>query len=613
MTLSFKEYCKILFAFFCLLTIFIGSPTVIYAQQTDNQLAQRYFQNQEFEKAAEIYKRLYDDTGFKSHRDNYLRCLIELRDFDTAERFLNRELRRNRNDLYLTIDLGMIYLSKGNVSEAESKFEKAVNIAGNSRNNIIAAANTFQRYRNYEWAEKTYLEGRKKTGEQFHYQLGNIYFMQRNYEKMIDAYANDLMRDPGRLNIIQTRLQHIISRDIDQSFDSVIERVLLEKIQKNPQADILTELLVWQFTQTGKFEAALNQLIAVDRRRRSNGLKVLEFGKILSDNQEYELAIRAFEYLLDRGKSDPIYNMAYIEFLNTLFIKNTKVLEPDIEEIIKLESMLHDALDIVRRRESFRIIYALAQIKAFYLEKYDEAIALLTHEIDNRRLNSSDESIAKLLLGDIYMLNGNPWDATLTYAQVEKSNSESPIGHEARFKRAKLAYYNGEFDWAQAQLVVLKGSTSKLIANDALELSVFISDNFNMDTTATTMQMFSRADFYIFTKQYNNALDLLDSIRINFPSHSLHDHVLYRKGQIFEQTNNYEKASEYYLQVATDFYYDILADKALFRYGKLQEKLRNYENAEDAYFRIISEFPASIFTVEARIRLREMFDNNLIN
>lgn len=613
MNLNFKTYkFRILILFF--LSIFLITSSVAYSQhRSDNQLAMSYFQNKEYEKAAELYLRLYNETGFKNHRDYYIRCLRELRDFETAENFLSRELRRNRNDFYLMIDLGEIYLTTGNLKQAEEQFKKAVDIATESRNNIFAAASTFQRYRNFIWAEKVYLTGEKKTGEIFDFELGNIYFMQRNYEKMINSYVSNLKRSPQRLNIIQSRFQYILSHDIDANFDEVFERILMQEVQKNPQITVLTELLIWQFTQTGKFEQALRQLISLDRRLNKDGREVFDFGRILTANLQYELAAEAFQYVVDKGRNSPYYSHAYVEYLNSLFIKYTRVLEPDIEQLRDLETKLEQALTQVRRRESFSVIHSLAQIKAFYLEKYDEAIEILLEEINKKMLNPREEAIAKLLLGDIYMLNGNPWEATLIYAQVEKENSESPIGHEARFKRAKLAYYTGEFEWAQAQLVVLKAATSKLIANDALELSVFISDNFNLDTTHTPMKLFARADFLIFTKQYNDALMILDSILSLFPGHKLKDNVLFRKANIYEEAGNYIKASDLFNEIATTYYYDILADKALFRYALLQEKLQQYDNAEDAYFKLISEYPASIFAVEARKKLRELNARNLIN
>ena len=72
-----------------------------------------------------------------------------------------------------------------------------------------------------------------------------------------------------------------------------------------------------------------------------------------------------------------------------------------------------------------------------------------------------------------------------------KEFKNDPLGHLAKFKNAQVYYFSGEYDWCQAQLDVLKASTSKLIANDALELSVLITDNYNMDTSETAMKLFA--------------------------------------------------------------------------------------------------------------------------
>jgi tetratricopeptide (TPR) repeat protein len=264
-----------------------------------------------------------------------------------------------------------------------------------------------------------------------------------------------------------------------------------------------------------------------------------------------------------------------MEYLNVLYAKITSKLSPDVIELEKLEVMLSESLAFVLRKESYKVIYALVNVKALYLGKYEESIELINNSIKENRFQKDQIQVMKLLLGDIYFLNNNPWDAILVYAQVEKSVLESPIGHEARFKKAKLAYYTGQFKWAQAQLDVLKSSTSKLIANDAMELSLFIADNYNLDTTETTMQMFARADFYIFSKQYDLAFSSLDSIQSLYPSHTLIDDVLFKKGQIYEATNNLLLAADCYEKISEAYYYDILADNALYRYAIVQEKLKN--------------------------------------
>ena len=89
-----------------------------------------------------------------------------------------------------------------------------------------------------------------------------------------------------------------------------------------------------------------------------------------------------------------------------------------------------------------------------------------------------DKAELKLKLADIYLYKDEVWEATLLYSQVDKSMKEEPLGHEARFKNAQLRYFIGEYEWAESQLKVLKAATSKLIANDAMTLSLVIKDNY---------------------------------------------------------------------------------------------------------------------------------------
>ena len=75
----------------------------------------------------------------------------------------------------------------------------------------------------------------------------------------------------------------------------------------------------------------------------------------------------------------------------------------------------------------------------------------------------------------------NPWEATILYTQLEKANPNNDIGYEAKLKKAMLAYYAGDLLWAKAQFDVLKGATSKLISNDAIQMSHFIHMNYEAE------------------------------------------------------------------------------------------------------------------------------------
>ena len=86
------------------------------------------------------------------------------------------------------------------------------------------------------------------------------------------------------------------------------------------------------------------------------------------------------------------------------------------------------------------------------------------------------------------------------------------IGQEAKFKKIKVDYYSGKFNWAKAQLDILKQSTSKLISNNSIELSLLISNNLNLDTTQIPLQLFAEGELLLFQNKYNEALKKFNTI-----------------------------------------------------------------------------------------------------
>ena len=211
-------------------------------------------------------------------------------------------------------------------------------------------------------------------------------------------------------------------------------------------------------------------------------------------------------------------------------------------------------------------------------------------------------------LADIYLFNEEVWEATLLYSQVDKSMKEEPIGHEARFKNAQLRYYIGEFDWALSVLNILKSATSKLIANDAMTLSLVITDNLEYDTIA--LQRLAKADFYIYQKRYDLANQMLDSVNTYNPNEYSMPYLLMRKAQIAYDNSEFETADSLYKRIYQGYSDSYMADDALLKDAILLEKILNKkEEAMECYAKLIDEYTASVYVAQARNayrRLREI-------
>jgi len=207
----------------------------------------------------------------------------------------------------------------------------------------------------------------------------------------------------------------------------------------------------------------------------------------------------------------------------------------------------------------------------------------------------------------VLLLSGDIWEASLRYSQVEKAFKYDEIGQEAKFRNAKISYYTNDFKWAQAQLDVLKGATAKLISNDAMDLSLLISDALAIDSNEAPLILYAHADLLVFQNKDDEAIKTLDSIKTLYPNHALTDDVLFKKAQIALKHANYNDAAMFYESILKDHGHDILADDALFKLAELNEnQFKNIEKAKELYQQLIEKYPGSLYVVEARKRFRKL-------
>ncbi len=260
-----------------------------------------------------------------------------------------------------------------------------------------------------------------------------------------------------------------------------------------------------------------------------------------------------------------------------------------------------------RSRVTAGIISEQAELEALYINDLDKAIGLLTEVIEFPNADLILVANAKLNLGDYYLMQGEVWEATLLYSQVDKAYKEDALGNEARYRNARLSYYDGDFQWAQAQFDILKASTSKFISNDAIDLSVFIMDNLGLDTTAEALTLYAQADLLVFQNKFEEAFQSLNKLLKDFPAHSLEDDVLYLKSKIYNKKRDYIKQAETLQRIMEGYPEEIRADNALFELAELyQTHLNDPEKAKELYEKLFIDYSSSTFAVEARKRFRIM-------
>ncbi len=586
-------------------------PLLLSAQES--KLAQQYFVSGEYEKAATLYEKLYNNGDNNDYYFNrYIDCLIALEEFKKCEAIIKQQLKKNPQEVQLYVTYGNLFEKQFKEAEANEQYRKAIKKLSPDRIIIIELANAFTNLTKYDLSIETYEKGSQllKDPTIFSYNLGDLYRRKGDSEKMIENYLNSLSANPGRLNSMKTIFQRFLTeKDYEE-----LQIQLYTRVQDEPDIIQYPELLSWVFIQRKDYKNALRQDKALDRKLDENGGRVFRLGGIAAADGDYDAAIEAYDYIVsEKGLSSSFYIEAQRESLSCKRQKIVEGFDYKIEDLRELENQYEIFLDeFGKNKTTATIIAELADLEAFYLKDLDKAIVLLKEMIDYPGLNKKIQANSKLSLADFYLMQGEIWESTLLYSQVDKDFREDILGHEARLRNAKLSYYAGDFQWAQAQFDVLKASTSKLISNDALDLSIFILDNMGLDTSMAALKLYADADLLVFQNRLDEAFLKLDSLNFQFPGHSLEDDILYLKSKIYLKQKYYIKSAEMLQEIIENFADGIRADNALYGLAQLYEnQLNDLEKAKELYEKIFIEYSGSTFAVVARKRFRFLRGDNV--
>lgn len=590
----------------------------LIAQSTDEQLAAQYYQNKEYEKAGVYYEKLFNKGNDKRFYEYYLTCLKETDNFKQAEKLIKKQIKKNTGDLSYQVDLGTLYKDFDRMSDAKDEYQNAIKSLSANEKQVYALANAFVELKEWDLAIATYLKGRKllrgMIATNFHFELAKVYESKGDYPAMVNEYLDMLEINDGFIQQVQNAMQSSFDEYATTKRNEILKTELLKRIQKSADKAIFSELLIWILIQQKDFEAALIQTKALDKRSSEDGYRVMELAKLCLTNKNYSTAIKAYDYVIKKGADNLHYPIAKIESLDAQYQKIVDINDYTLEDLKRLETQYINTLkELGKNPLTAPLMKSYAHLQGFYLHESDKAIELLEEAISIPRILPDFKAECKLELGDILLMTGDIWEASLKYSQVEKEFKHDPIGQEAKFRNARISYYTGNFKWAQAQLDVLKASTSKLIANDALDLSLLITDNTGIDTSTVPLFMFSRAELLAFQNKHEEAFVLFDSIDHLFPYHSLIDEIYFVKAKIYLKKGDYVKAAEYFQKIVAKHTNDIYADDALFKLAGLNEfQFDDKEKAMELYQQLLLNYPGSLYTVEARKRFR-MLRGDIVN
>ncbi|MDO4216655.1 MAG: tetratricopeptide repeat protein [Bacteroidales bacterium] len=594
-----------------LLLLCLAVAPCMMGQQTNEQMASYYYQNKEYDKAIELYEPLYQRTQNLYYYQMLYQSYVALDDMKKARKLVEQRIKKYPRELALRVDLGQLYMAEGDKKRAEKTYNNAIESIGFDNKQIEDLCQAFQSVGLEDWAIKTYQYARKKMNNNFLFvmELATLYERQGNYEAMMQEYFGLLDKEPRMMGSVQISLQRALDQTSNPQLAEGLRRTLIDRIQKDPNNRTFLDMMIWFSLQQKDFAFAFTQAKAVDVRFPGQGEEtILQVAQIALNNGDFNTAYESYHYLVTKGKDGNFYFDARVGELKTKFERLDKNFYLAPKDYMALKSEYESALsELGKELRTVPLMRDYAYLLAYYGNEVQMASDLLYDVVEMPKLTNNIKSQTKLELGDLLLFAGAIWDASLLYSQVEKANKNDVVGAQAKFKNAKLSYYNNDFEWAKSQLDVLRASTSKLIANDAMELSLLISDNMEEDSTFEMLSRYAAADLMLYRNQLDSAWDAFNDITIRSLSHPLLDEVLMQKAKIRMKQGRYAEADSL-LQQIVDFYAeDILADDAVMMIAEMNDsQLNNIERARSYYEKLILDYPASLYVERARKRYNEL-------
>jgi tetratricopeptide (TPR) repeat protein len=581
--------------------------TAFSAAAQNEQLANNYFDRGEFEKALISYQELLKgNMGNFNYFQRVVECYQQLQQFDKAEKTIQDQYDKFKQTSTL-IELGYNFQLQKNQEKAKKYYDQALEKIKKNAQEVYGIAYIFERKSLVDYALLAYKTAIEKDPKlSFNFQMGVLYGQQGNTDLMIETFLDEAVKNPQNLPIIQNQLSRFMTEDSNVAFNDALKKSLLLRAQKT-QDLIWNDFLSWYFVQLKEYGKAFIQQKAIYKRNPDSFADIVNLGQMAISDNDQDSAQEILNFVLDNTNDLELLVQSHsylIEMkIDHALEKDYPALTAELEGLIQKYGMSPYTLPLLEQQANFT---------AFHLHDSEKAKAILKSAME-LPINRFQMAEAKMALADILLFEEKFNQALIYYSQVNEDMGADPIGQEASLKTAKTSYYKGDFDWASHQLKVLKSAPTQLIANDALDLFLLISDNTVEDSTQVALKKFARADFLLYQNKKPEALAQFQLILKENKGDEIVPVALLRIGKIYEKMGDFAQALAQYNEIITKYKECIYIDEALYYSAEVYNtQLKDSEKAKPLYEEMIFHHEDSIYFVDSRNKYRKLRgDTNL--
>lgn len=590
--LNFKA---LLIVVFCLSTLGISAQGV--------SLAMNYVEQGEYEKAKAIYQKLVEQNN---NKQDYLLGLadvyVQLEEFESAEKLLSNYLNRPGTYPNILVELGYVYQIQDDTLKAHQWYDKAVDMVKERSVYAYTTGSTFEKYSLVDYAIKTYeIANADDPRVNYSIQLAKLYGEKGDQAQMFENYISLIEQNDKYFDVIQRSLNEYITTDSQNESNQIFKRILIQRLQKSPKL-LYNQLLSWAFVQEEAYAKAFAQEKAIFKRTEFKSFsRLFDLAEVAEEAAAYDNAFEIYGYIENESQNTLIQLEAIEAKLKVSLNKSSE----NFSQVKKTFENYLSSYGYNNQSVGLQMLYA--EFLAFKQEDYNKALTVL-EQAQTYNINRFQEAAIQMLMADVYVAKEQFNNALVKYSLVSKQVKNTPLAQMAKYKTAMTSYYKGDFDWALTQLDVLKKATTQTIANDALEMALFIKEGkSDIDSTQQALKQMAKADLMVYQSKPQKALEQLDSLLKDTDNYHIVDQALFKKAQIYQDLQQFQEASGYYEQLISQHPQSIMIDNALFALAKIQvEALNMPEKAMENLEILIFNHQDSIFFVEGRKLFRKL-------
>ena len=611
---SLIKYLKIYINTLAYVVLCITFYDVAAQNQTEIQIANEYYGKGEKQKAFIAYQLLAkNQENVPLIHTNYLNVMLDLGNNKEAEDYIEHLIKKDGNNLNYRLDLGFVYFRSGDIQKGDKYIRNLIKLNREDIYRTKSMADYLATHNLVDYSTIALIQARDSNHNPmlFTLELANLYRMQGKQDEMVEEYLNYVTQVPTNIAYIKNLLQVLLSKPTELE---ILEKHLYNKVQKDPDSEVFIDLLIWVNLQQKNFYSAYIQSRAYDKRFRKENSKTLEIAQVALSNLDYDNADRSFAYVIKEFANTDNYLPARLGLIQAREAKAKSKFPVNKDSVHYLINEYQNFIvTYPDNPNAHEALLSEASLYAYYLDQKDSAIQKLNQLIANPKVAILIKSKSKLELGDIYLLKEEPWEATLLYSQVEKTQRETQVGYEAKLRNAKLYYYKGEFKLAQEHLDILKQATTREIANDAMDLSMRIKENTMADSTGAALKEYASIELLLVQNKTTEAFNRIELLRegnvggLSISVVEILDDVYWLEANLLMKQGQFTESINLLQKIVNEYADDILADDAYFLQGEIYElQLKNKDKAMEIYREFLNKYPGSVYAAEARKRFRQM-------